>query len=74
VSIVISIASLEDCEENERGVCSVNLSAVDAAVWNQLTDSLAAEVISSANTAFERHPMARSVGSVERVRVRRSFF
>jgi hypothetical protein len=72
VSIVISIASSEDCEENERGVCSVNLSAVDAAVWNQLTDSLAAEVISSANTAFERHPMA--VRTAVLSESRRSFF
>lgn len=58
VSIVISITpSLDDCEENERGVFSDNLSAVDAAVWNHETDSLAADVISSASTAFGRCTM-----------------
>ena len=58
VSIVISITpSLDDCEENERGVFSDNLSAVDVAVWNHETDSLAADVISSASTAFGRCTM-----------------
>ena len=53
--MVISTADCEtEREENGRGVISDSRSAVEAAVWNQLTDSLAHRVMRSAVTARER--------------------